>query len=139
MTQYQQPPYPIKQKHTLRNTLLILLGLVVLAAYPAFLGARWAWRSQETHEVVYKLTGTGPIKVMYREDGDEMTDPEATRAPWQSEPLTVKGHRPRLQVFANVLPGARGEVHCEIWMDGQMVARSDPDDSFIADCLHVPS
>jgi hypothetical protein len=140
MTQYQQPPHPIKPKHRARNTLLILLSLAVLAAYPAFIGARWAWRSQEKHEVVYKLTGTGPIELDYSEQGDGMhTELKGIQAPWQSATLILKGHRPLLQIFAHVVVGERGEVRCEIWMDGQVVARSDPADSYIAHCLHVPS
>jgi hypothetical protein len=67
------------------------------------------------------------------------TELKGVAAPWQSVPLTIKGHRPVLQIFAHVEVGTRGEVHCEIWMDGQVVARSDPNDSFIAHCMHVPS
>jgi hypothetical protein len=137
----QQPPFaPPRQKHTVRNALLIV-GLVLVLAYPAYSGVKAVWESQQTHQVVYKVTGTShSVDVNYSREGDGMkTKLSGQGAPWQSETLSLKGAHPLLQIFANVTVGTQGGgINCEIWMDGKLVARGDADDSYVTTCLHVP-
>jgi hypothetical protein len=99
------------------------------------------WESQQTHQVVYKVTGTtDSVDVHYSREGKGMnTQLRGQGAPWQSETLTLKGAHPLLQIFANVTVGTQGGgINCEIWMDGKLVAKGDPKDNYVTTCLHVP-
>jgi Mycobacterium membrane protein len=153
MTQYQQPPHPTpgpKQKHTVRNTLLIVLALAVIA-YPAFhafifayTGVRLAWASLEKHEVVYKVTGAADLpKITYTDGQGHDTEISKASLPWESEPLTTKGRNQYLSVAANQQSGDRGTVRCEIWVDGKLAVSEDPEQQYPgiglhAHCTHFP-
>jgi hypothetical protein len=135
-------------KRRVPKPLLIVL-LVVVLAYPAFqvflfsyTGLRMLIASQETHEVVYKVTGTAKRPdIHYLRDGHrDSVELDDTSLPWESEKLKTKGSNQLLSVNAMPqLDDDTSSVHCEIWVDGKLV---DSNDSlyagFNADCTHQP-
>jgi hypothetical protein len=148
MTQYQPVP---TQKRPARKTLIIVLVLVILA-YPAFqlflftyTGVRTLIADQETHEVVYKVTGTAEQpNITFARDGHRKSE-ELTKVvlPWESAKLTTKGSSQVLSVSAIQQDGGRGTVKCEIWMDGKLVTSQDPEQTapglgLSAYCTHAP-
>src|SRR5689334_25100914 len=86
-------------KRRVPKPLLIVL-LVVVLAYPAFqlvllgyTGLRMLIASQETHEVVYKVTGTAkqPDLSYLRDGHQDSVDVKYASLPWESETLKTKG------------------------------------------------
>jgi hypothetical protein len=147
MTQFDpsQPAQP--QKHTVRTVVLIVLGVAVLAL-PAFwvillgyTGVRTLIANQETHQVVYKVTGTAKnpdIRFSTKGDLNDTTLPR-TPLPWESPSTKTKGMNQIFFVHVSPQTGETGTLHCEIWMDGKLVDRADPQYGYLgADCTYQP-
>lgn len=134
-------------KRRVPKPLLIVL-LVMLLAYPAFqlfllgyTGVRMLIASRETHEVVYKVSGTADLPAIhYIRDGHrESVDLKYASLPWESEKLKTKGSNPLLSVSTLLQLDDKGAVHCEIWMDGKLVESKDSTyDGFDVHCSHMP-
>ncbi|WP_405061263.1 MmpS family transport accessory protein [Kribbella sp. NBC_01505] len=115
-------------KRRVPKPLLIVL-LVVVLAYPAFqvflfgyTGIRMLIASQETHEVVYKVTGTADLPSISYNGGDK--DPVELKhasVPWDSGTLKIKGRNQLLSVSTDPQVDDKGSVRCEIWVDGKLI------------------
>jgi hypothetical protein len=151
MTHYpQQPPPghygpPPKKKHTVRNVILVLLGLGVLGlggcmALIVGAGNEVDKQANVEHTVVYKITGTSKVaSLTYTTDGSTTTEQvSAAKLPWQKS-LKIKGLIPVYQVSAQNGIGQSGTVTCSISVDGKVVkTATGTGEASIASCDHTP-
>jgi hypothetical protein len=151
MTHYpQQPPPgqygpPPKKKHTVRNVILVLLGLGVLGlagcmALIVGAGNEVDKQANVEHTVVYKITGTSKVaSLTYTTDGSTTTEQvSAAKLPWQKS-LKIKGLIPVYQVSAQNGIGQSGTVTCSISVDGKVVkTATGTGEAAIASCDHTP-
>lgn len=135
-------------KRRVPKPLLIVL-LVVVLAYPAFqlflfgyTGVRMLVAGQETHEVVYKVTGTAEQPdLRYVRDGHrDSVELKYAVLPWESGTLKTKGSAQVLSVSALQQLDDNGSVRCEIWVDGKLVESNEsaPGTGLSASCTHLP-
>lgn len=150
MTHYpQQPPGqygpPPKKKHTVRNVILVLLGLGVLGlagcmALIVGAGNEVDKQANVEHTVVYKITGTSKVaSLTYTTDGSTTTEQvSAAKLPWQKS-QKIKGLIPVYQVSAQNGIGQSGTVTCSISVDGKVVkTATGTGEAAIASCDHTP-
>jgi hypothetical protein len=108
----------------------------------SYTGLRMLIASQETHEVVYKVTGTADLPdIHYVRDGHEdSVDLKHASLPWESEKLKTKGSSQVLSVTGDKQLDDLGTVRCEIWVDGKLVETADslPNIGLSASCTHLP-
>ncbi|MFI5731898.1 MmpS family transport accessory protein [Kribbella sp. NPDC051587] len=134
-------------KRRVPKPLLIVL-LVVVLAYPAFqvflfgyTGLRMLIASQETHEVVYKVTGTAKQPdISYVRDGhQDSADVKRAALPWESQKLKTKGSSQLFSVSALQQLDDNGSTRCEIWMDGKLVDSKDSAATGLSvHCMYLP-
>lgn len=147
MTQYQAGPAdqpPAKKKHTARNVILVLVGLFVVgiggcAAIVGSIGSEVDKQANESHTVVYKVTGTSKAaSLTYTTDGSTSTEQLAgQKLPW-SKTLQIKGLIPVYQVSAQNEAGQTGTVTCTIEVDGKVVKTATSKGAgAIASCDHT--
>jgi len=140
--QYGPPP---KKKHTVRNVILVLLGLGVLGlagcmALIVGAGNEVDKQANVEHTVVYKITGTSKVaSLTYTTDGSTTTEQvSAAKLPWQKS-LKIKGLIPVYQVSAQNGIGQSGTVTCSISVDGKVVkTATGTGEAAIASCDHTP-
>lgn len=127
----ESPAYaqPKKKKHTLRNVLLILLGLTLLgiAGCFALVGSAVNEVDKEAKRervVVYEVTGTArQVDVSYTTDGSTSTAQEnGVKLPWRKE-VKVSGLVPVYQVMGQAM--SKGTVACKITVDGEVVKENE--------------
>lgn len=134
-----QPPPPPKKKHTVRNVILVLLGLGILGlvgcvAIVANVGNEIDKQSNAVHTVVYKVSGSSQAaSLTYTTDGSGSTEQVADAAlPW-TKTVQVKGLVLTYQVLAQ--NSAPGTVTCSIEVDGKVVKTATANgQSSIAHC-----
>jgi hypothetical protein len=124
--QYTQPP---KKKHTLRNVLLVILLLFVLAiggcmALIAGAANEVDKASKRSHEVTYLIGGTTKkADLTYTTDGGTSTEQtNGVKVPWKKV-LNIKGDILAVYQISAQNTG-RGTVTCEILVDGKSVKKA---------------
>lgn len=146
--QYQQPQYQPpapKKRHTVRNVLIILGVLAVVgiggcAAIVGSIGNEIDKQSNETHAVVYKVTGKGApaADLTYTTDGSTTTEQaQGARLPW-TKSLSIKGGIAVVYQVMAQNTGA-GTVTCSISVDGKVVkTATGAGQGAIASCDYTP-
>lgn len=127
--QQQGPPpgwVPPKKRHTVRNVfiafaVLAVLGIGGCVAFVGSVGNKIDKQTNETHTVVYKVTGTSKqASLTYTTDGSTTTEQVASAPiPW-SKSLTIKGGLLAIYQISAQNLGA-GTVICSIEVDGKSV------------------
>lgn len=122
-----QPPAPApKKRRTLRTVLIILGVLAVLGLGSCIAGvAVVGKKTNETHTVTYKVTGTSQTAILaYTTDGRTATAQEsAAKVPF-TKTLEIKGVLvPIFQISARSGIGQSGSVTCSIEVDGKEVKK----------------
>ncbi|WP_405061264.1 hypothetical protein OG474_06370 [Kribbella sp. NBC_01505] len=94
------------------------VGIDLLRRFGAYLN---------THEVVYKLSGTAKqINIGYNQDGHKGFELLwGSPQPWASPHLTTTGKDQELSVHGFPLDDDLGDVRCEIWVDGHLAKSED--------------
>lgn len=131
-----------KKKHTVRNVILVIMGLFILmiAGCMALLGTaanEVDKASKKESTVVYRLSGTAKkVDVTYTTDGSTSTSQEnGQKLPW-TKTVKVKGLLKVYQVMGQNT-GPKGVVKCEIEVDGKVVKTGQSKGGYaIASCDH---
>jgi hypothetical protein len=145
MTQIQDPqfhPPAPKQRHTLRNVLIVfgvlaVLGIGGVIAIFAAVGHEYEKQANQTHVVVYKVSGTSKAALItYSADGKGTIKQEPSAAlPW-SLTYDVKGVIPLYQLSAQNAIGQSGSVTCTIEYDGKVVQTESASGQEAARCSY---
>ncbi|MGW6280735.1 MmpS family transport accessory protein [Kribbella sp. NPDC055071] len=139
MTQYQPPPFgagppaqPPKRKHPVRNAVVIVVGAIVLGFLGiqgviwAYTGVRLAVASQEKHEIVYKVSGSGTsADIQYKNPDESDTTRSIQQLPWESETKHFKGRTQIYSITADLPSDSKDTLRCEIWVDGELLDSSE--------------
>lgn len=133
-----------KKKHTVRNVILTVFVLGVLAvggcmALVVGAGNEVNKQSNTEHAVTYKVTGTSKKgSVTYNTDGGTtMEQANEAKLPW-SKVVKVKGLVTIVQVSAQNGLGEKGKITCTIELDGKVVKTATATgEGAIASCDHT--
>lgn len=150
MSQYQQQPYQQqpapKKRHTVRNVFIVLGVLAVLGVGGCFaivgsVGNEIDKKSNEVHQVVYKVTakGTTSADLTYTTDGSTTTEQiQGAKLPWTKQ-LEIKGGIISVYQLMAQNAGAGGTVACSIEVDGKVVKTAQGvGQAAIASCDYTP-
>jgi hypothetical protein len=140
-----QPPAPPKKKHTARNVLIVLAVLAVVGIGGCFavvgsIGNELDKQSNETHDVVYTVSGKGSAAadLTYTTDGSTTTEQvQGAKLPWKKQ-LTIKGGLIAIYQLSAQNQG-QGSVSCSITVDGKPVKSATATGfAAIASCNYTP-
>lgn len=116
------PPPPPKKKHTLRNVLLVILGLFLLGGFASCMLAGAAIKavddeSKKEHTVLYEVTSeSGTASVTYTKDGN-MAQETAAKTPWKKE---IKQTGFNISSFSATNSDKGGKISCKLTIDGKV-------------------